>query len=181
MIPTPDKCFALLQEYEVPQHIIQHSRVVHGVALYLCRALILQGAKLDQGLIEAGSLLHDITKMTSLAIGEGHPQSGARVLSRLGYPQVAEIVRQHVVLDDGISTGPVTEAALVHYADKRAKHTTIVSLAERFRDLKERYGKSPAALAWLEDLEGKSSELEQRIFHELSITPESLTSLVIIY
>ena len=96
----------------------------------------------------------------------------------MGYPQVAEIVRQHVVLDDGIPTGPVTETVLVHYADKRVKHTTIVSLAERFRDLKERYGKTPSALAWLESLEGKTVELEKRIFHELPITPESLASLV---
>jgi putative nucleotidyltransferase with HDIG domain len=178
MIPTPDKCFVLLQENGVPEHIIQHSRVVHGVALYLCRALIRQGEKLDQALVEAGSLLHDITKMKSLEIGEGHPQSGAHLLSRLGYPQVAEIVRQHVVLDDGISSGPVTEAVLVHYADKRVKHTTIVSLGERFRDLKERYGKSPSAWAWLEGLEGKSLELEERIFHKLPIPPESLAILV---
>jgi uncharacterized protein len=181
MIPTPDKCFALLQEYEVPPHVVQHSRVVNGVALCLCRAQILHGEKLDEALVEAASLLHDITKMKSLAIGESHPQSGADLLSRLGYPQVADIVRQHVVLDDGIYTGPVTEATLVHYADKRVKHTTIVSLAERFRDLKERYGKSPAALDWLESLEGKTVELEKRIFYELPITPESLTSLVITY
>jgi uncharacterized protein len=178
MIPTRDECFALLQEYKVPQHIIQHSRVVHGVALYLCRALIRQGEKLDQALVEAGSLLHDITKMKSLEIGEGHPQSGAQLLSRLGYPQVAEIVRQHVILDDGTSAGPVTEAALVHYADKRVKHTAIVSLGERFRDLKHRYGKSPAALAWMEDLERKSFKLEERIFQNLTITPDSLSSLV---
>jgi putative nucleotidyltransferase with HDIG domain len=178
VIPTPEKCFALLQEHEVPQHIVQHSRVVRGVAIYLCRALNLHGAKLDQALVEAGSLLHDIAKIKSLEIGEGHPQSGAHLLSRLGYPQVAEIVRQHVVLDDGISSGPVTEAVLVHYADKRVKHTTIVSLGERFRDLKERYGKSPSAWAWLEGLEGKSLELEERIFHKLPIPPESLAILV---
>lgn len=178
MIPTPDKCFALLQENAVPQHIIQHSRVVHGVALYLCRALIRQGEKLDQALVEAGSLLHDITKMKSLEMGEGHPQSGAHLLSRLGYPQVAEIVRQHVILDDGTFTGPVTEATLVHYADKRVKHTAIVSLGERFRDLKERYGKTPAALAWMEDLERKSFKLEERIFQKLPIAPDSLASLV---
>jgi len=178
MIPTREECFALLQEHEVPQHIIQHSRVVHGVALYLCGALIHHGEKLDQALVEAGSLLHDIAKMKSLAIGEGHPQSGALLLSRLGYPQVAEIVRQHVVLDDGISAGPITEAGLVHYADKRVRHTTVVPLGERFRDLKERYGKTPAALAWIEDLERKSFKLEQRIFQNLPITPESLASLV---
>jgi uncharacterized protein len=178
MIPTRDECFALLREYEVPQHVVQHSRVVRGVALYLYGALIRHGEKLDPALIEAGSLLHDITKMKSLEIGEGHPQSGALLLSRLGYPQVAEIVRQHVTLDDGTSTGPVTEAVLVHYADKRVKHTAIVSLGERFRDLKERYGKSPAAFAWLGSLEGKTVALEKRIFQKLPITPESLISLV---
>lgn len=178
MIPTRDECFALLQEYEVPEHIIQHSRVVHGVALYLCRALIRRGEKLDQALVEAGSLLHDITKMKSQETGESHPRSGALLLWRLGYPEVAEIVRQHVVLDDGISPGQVAEAALVHYADKRVKHTTIVSLEERFQDLKERYGKSPAALAWLEDLEAKSFVLEGQIFQKLPVKPESLASVV---
>jgi hypothetical protein len=96
----------------------------------------------------------------------------------LGYPEVAEIVRQHVVLDDGIPPGQITEAILVHYADKRVKHTAIVSLAERFQDLKERYGKNPPALAWLEDLERKSYELEEQIFQKLTIKPESLASLV---
>ena len=178
MIPKPDECFVLLEKYKVPEHIIQHSRTVHGVALYLCQALLRQRVKLDPDLVQAGSLLHDIAKMKSLNTGENHPQAGALFLSRLGYPEVAEIVRQHVVLDDGIPPGQVTEAALVHYADKRVKHTAIVSLAERFQDLKERYGKSPPALAWLEDLERKSYELEEQIFQKLTLKPESLASLV---
>jgi len=178
MIPTRDECFALLQEYEVPEHIIQHSRVVHGVALYLCRALIRCGEKLDQALVEAGSLLHDITKMKGRETGESHARSGALLLWRLGYREVAEIVRQHVVLDDGILSGRVREVALVHYADKRVRHTTIVSLEERFQDLKERYGKSPAALTWLEDLEANSFALEGQIFQNLPVTPESLASVV---
>ena len=37
MIPTTVECFKLLQQYSVPVHIVQHSRVVHGVALYLCQ------------------------------------------------------------------------------------------------------------------------------------------------
>jgi len=178
MIPKRDECFALLRKYKVPEHIIQHSRIVHAVALYLCQALLGQREKLDQDLIEASSLLHDIAKLKSLNTGESHPRAGALLLSSLGYPEVAEIVRQHVVLDDGIPSGQITEVALVHYADKRVKHTEIVSLAERFQDLKERYGKSPAALAWLEDLEEKSFVLEEQIFQRLPIKPESLASVV---
>ncbi len=177
MVPRTDECFILLKKYKVPEHVIRHSRVVHGVALSLCQVLTRHGEELDQALVEAGSLLHDISKMKSLNTGESHPQAGALLLLRLGYPEVAEIVRQHVVLDEGTPQGPITEAALVHYADKRVKHTTIVSLSERFRDLKERYGKSSAALAWLEDLEAKSLLLEERIFQKLPIKPESLAHL----
>jgi len=177
MIPRPDECFILLQKYEVPEHIIEHSRVVHKVALYLCRMLNRHGEKLEQAKVEAGSLLHDIAKMEGLNTGESHPQAGAFLLSRLGYPEVAEIVRQHVVLDEETSQWGITEAAVVHYADKRVMHTTIVSLDERFQDLRERYGRSPAALAWLEDLENKSRMLEKCIFRRIPIDPESLAIL----
>jgi putative nucleotidyltransferase with HDIG domain len=147
------------------------------VALYLCQELNRQGGKLDQAKVEAGSLLHDIAKMEGLFTGENHSQAGAILLRRLGYPEVAEIVRQHVVLDDGSSQDRITEAVVVHYADKRVKHTSVVSLTERFQDLKERYGKNPAALSWLEDLEKRGLALEQRIFEKLSIKPESLIAL----
>jgi len=177
MVPTLKECCALLQAYKVPEHIIQHSRVVHRVALHLCQELNHQGEKLDQAVVEAGSLLHDIAKMEGIHTGENHSQAGAILLKRLGYPEVAEIVRQHVVLDDGTPPNQITEAAMVHYADKRVQHTSVVSLKERFQDLKERYGKNPAALSWLEALEKKSLALEKRIFEKLSIKPESLISL----
>ncbi len=176
MIPTPNECCALLQAYKVPEHIIRHSRVVHRVALHLCQELNQQGEKLDQAEVEAGSLLHDIAKMEGLHTGEKHSQAGAILLGRLGYPEVAEIVRQHVVLDGGEPPHQITEAMVVHYADKRVRHTSVVSLAERFQDLKERYGKTPASLAWLEDLEESSLEVEKLIFAKLSIGPESLIS-----
>jgi uncharacterized protein len=175
MIPTPHECYALLHTYRVPEHIIQHSREVHRLALYLCQELILQGERLDSAAVEAGSLLHDIAKMEGLQSGENHAQAGARLLRDLGFPEVAEIVRQHVVLDGEKLPHPVTEAMVVHYADKRVRHTSVVSLPERFQDLKERYGKNPASLAWLEDLEEKSVAVEKRIFARLSIQPESLT------
>ena len=177
MIPDVDECYALLNKHGVPPHIIQHSRVVHDVALSLCQMLNRHGEKLDRALVEAGSLLHDIAKMEGLHTGESHPRAGGLLLLRLGYSEVAEIVRQHVVLDDGTSPNHITETALVHYADKRVRHTTVVSLAERFRDLKERYGKTSSALAWLKDMEERSLRLEERIFQRLPIKPESLESL----
>lgn len=174
MVPKPEECYILLQKYKVPEHIIRHSQVVHGLALYLCQMLNRHGEKLDPAQVEAGALLHDIFKMEGLETGLSHPEAGSLLLARLGYPEVAEIVRQHVVLNDGMPPGQITEASVVHYADKRVKHTMVVSLVERFLDLKERYGKNPVALAWLEDLEKKSMALEASIFQRLPIRPESL-------
>lgn len=177
MIPTTVECFNLLQQYNVPEHIVQHSRVVHGVALYLCQELNRHGENLDQSSVEAGALLHDIAKMESLNKSENHSRAGALLLSRLGYGGIAEIVRQHVILDGQTLPDMVTEAAVVHYADKRVRHTTIVSLAERFQDLRERYGKEPAGLSFLAELENKSFLLEKRLFRRLPIRPESLNSI----
>jgi len=171
-----EECLKLLEQHNVPEHIIEHSRVVHRLALSLCRALNGNGEKLDCTRVAAGSLLHDIAKMESLGTGENHSRAGAALLSRLGFPAVAEIVRQHVVLDGGIPQGQITESELVHYADKRVLHTRVVSLRERFRDLKERYEKSPEALSWLENLEDQSFKLEERIFQRLPIKPEFLDS-----
>jgi putative nucleotidyltransferase with HDIG domain len=178
MVPTTEECFLLLKKFQVPGHVIAHNRRVHGVALYLCRLLNRHGERLDQAQVEAGSLLHDIAKVRTLETGGNHAQVGARLLWELGFPEVAEIVRQHVVLDTGTDHGRITEAEVVHYADKRVKHTTIVPLGERFQDLKRRYGKSPEAMAWLEDLERRSLLLEERLFQKIPVLPEALSEVV---
>jgi len=177
MVPKPEDCFLLLKKFEVPEHIVEHSRRVRGVASYLCRLLNHGGEVLDLARVEAASLLHDIAKVKTRERGEGHAQAGARLLLELGFPEVAEIVRQHVFLDPGADPGRITEAEVVHYADKRVKHTSVVSLGERFRDLKERYGKSPEALTRLKDLERQNLLLERRLFRKISTRPEALAEI----
>jgi len=177
MIPTKEDCLSLLKVNQVPEHIVRHSLTVHKVALFLCQAMNRHGAKLNQGLVEAASILHDIAKMDGLKSSRSHSRDGALLLSRHGYPEVAEIVRQHVVLDHALGDECISEAAIVHYADKRVKHTQIVSLQERFLDLKERYGKSPEAMAWLEKAESQSLALERYLFNRVPFGPEKLNSL----
>ena len=177
MVPSYEECLRLLEQYQVPEHIFRHSLIVCTVALTLCRELNRSGEALDQAKVQAAALLHDIAKMESLQTGKSHAQVGAQWLSRLGFDEVGEIVRQHVVLDDGHPPDRITEAHLVHYADKRVRHTEIVSLAERFVDLRERYGKTPQHQLWLEKLEQQSLRLEEEIFRKIPITPESLNHL----
>ena len=177
MVPKPEDCFLLLKKFEVPEHIVEHSRRVCNVASYLGRLLNRRGEGLDLPRVEAASLLHDIAKLKTRDRGEGHAQAGARLLLELGFPEVAEIVRQHVFLDPGADPDRISDAEVVHYADKRVKHTSVVSLRERFRDLKERYGKTPGALNRLKDLERKSLLLEERLFQKISIAPEALVEI----
>jgi uncharacterized protein len=178
MVPTRAECLKLLEDYRVPEHIVEHSRRVFELAICLCRLLNRQGEKLDADKVTAGAWLHDIAKMDGLNTGENHSSAGAHLLKKLGYPEVAEIVRQHVILDDEVYQGPIGEAMIVHYADKRVKHIAIVSLKERFLDLKDRYGKAPAAFVWLENLEERTVNLEKRIFERLLISPDSLRPMV---
>ena len=174
MVPSAEDCFLLLRNYKVPENVVEHSRVVYQIARTLCGELNQRGEGLHPAVVEAASLLHDITKVASFQTRENHSLAGARLLRELGFPEVAEVVRQHVVLDPGSDHEGITEAGLVHYADKRVKHTEIVSLGVRFADLKERYGKNPEARSWLDALERQSLQLEDRIFREIPLSPESL-------
>lgn len=174
MVPSVEDCFLILRRYEVPENVVEHSRVVRQIARALCRELNRRGEGLDSAVVEAAGLLHDISKVASFQTRENHSLAGARLLRELGFPEVAEVVRQHVSLDPGLEDGRLTEAELVNYADKRVKHTEIVSLAERFKDLRERYGKNPEARSWLDTMERQSRRLEEIIFRKIFLSPESL-------
>ncbi len=177
MVPQPEDCFLLLKKFEVPAHIVEHSQRVRSVALHLGQLLNRRGEGLDLAQVEAASLLHDIAKVKPKDKGEGHAEAGARLLWELGFPEVAEIVRQHVFLDPGGDHGRISEAEVVHYADKRVKHTTVVSLEERFQDLRDRYGKTPEALARLQKMERQGLLLEERIYQKISIPPGTLREM----
>ena len=82
-----------------------------------------KGLPLDSGAIHAATLLHDIAK------GEhDHAAVGGLWLKELGYPALAEIVRQHTEPD----SDALSEAGLVFLADKLVRGAERVELEERF-------------------------------------------------
>jgi len=97
-IPDQALCLELMARYEMPPHVVRHSQTVTTMALYLTRRLNQVGARLDPDLVRAAGLLHDITKRHSFNRPLDHALTGAKLLKRLGYPEVAEVVRQHVRL-----------------------------------------------------------------------------------
>jgi uncharacterized protein len=178
VIPKREGCLSILSDEGVPEHIVKHSLVVEEVALFTAEGLSNAGVQLNISLITAGAILHDVSKMPAMEEGKQHGEMGSEFLIKLGFPEVAPIVRQHVFLDD-YEGDSISEAGLVNYADKRVNHDKIVTLEERFSYLFERYGKkSEEAKERIERLYKLTLILEKDIFKRLPYEPEDLAGLI---
>lgn len=178
-IPNEQECAELLAKYDTPVHIISHSRKVAQVGCLLGIGLVGQrDHPLNLALLGASCLLHDIGKYPCLVDGAGyHDIRGEEILQAEGYPAVARIVVQHVVLR-GSKDDPIREEHIVFYADKRVVHDKVVSLEERFIYLAETYAKSNAAAEWLLRMKADCTRLEKRIFELLDFNPEDVPDLI---
>ena len=175
MIPTKEECLRLMGKYGMLENIAAHSLEVARVALFISIELNKKGQRIDLGLVEAASLLHDLTKTECLRTKEDHAQTGSQVLKGMGYERVGEVVAQHIWLCKEGDPSSVSEEEIVNYADKRVMHDRIVSLEERFTDLKERYGRIQRAMDYLERLRKEIYGIENKIFFILQIDPNDLS------
>jgi len=177
MIPDIDTSYEILFKEKVPEHIIKHSERVTLISSVIGSALCEKGESLDLKLLISAGLLHDVKKFESLYTKENHAKAGERFLKSLGYFEVAKIVGAHIIFKPKKPYEKVYPEEVVFYADKRVKHEVIVSLEERFRDLKERYGKTSKSLARLEFLYRFTKRLEKKLFSKLPFSPEDLNKL----
>ena len=178
-IPTRKECFELIQKTRMLDHIIDHSVMVSNVCFFLCRSLIPGCPTLKAELAVSAALLHDITKTRSFDTNENHCETGGHMLRKMGYPEVADIIRQHVILDRYDPDTAITEQELVNYSDKRVLHDDIVSLDQRLEYIEKRYA------GCVEDftrrfalMAAKTRTLERKIFSRLAISPGQLAGSV---
>ncbi len=174
MIPTKEECLRLMVQYGMLEHIMDHSIAVARVALFLSIRLNGRGQRLHLSLVEAAALLHDLTKTECLRTKEDHALTGSRLLKEMGYDRIGEVVAEHIHLSKTADPCWVSEEEVVNYADKRVRHDRIVSLEERFEDLKRRYGKHQRAIELLDNLKRATFEIERKIFSILEISPDDL-------
>ena len=177
MIPTKEECLNVMKKYNMLENIVSHSLLVNSVALYLSEELNKRGENLNLLKVQAGALLHDITKTRSIETGEDHANTGSVLLKMLGYNPISEIVRQHVIINDTVNLPSVSEIEVVYYADKRVKHEEVVTLEERFNDLRKRYATTKEKESAINLLEKQSKELEEKIFSRLDMTPDVLLAI----
>ena len=120
---TPYYCEKLLFSSDTPGNIIAHSWAVMDKALELAQPLLRTGTTLDMDLIRVGALLHDVARLEDL-----HGQRGGWYFDQLGYPRIAQLIRNHCDLEDLV----LNEDALIFLADKMTCGTNTVTLEERF-------------------------------------------------
>ncbi|HQB31322.1 MAG TPA: HDIG domain-containing protein [Syntrophales bacterium] len=173
---SEEKCLRLMGEMGMMAHIVNHSRQVCRVALFLAGELREKSVPLNTDLVRAAVLLHDITKTRSFRTGENHARTGAELLASLGYPEVGGIIGQHVRLESYFDGGLPGEAEIVNYADKRVLHERITSLEERMDYILTRYGKTPEDTLRIRDIREKTMALEKRLFRHLPFPPDQMTA-----
>ncbi len=116
-------CLAMLRASGADDGRVAHCIAVAETADALCVAMNKAGLSLDPEAVHYAGLLHDLAK------GEPeHAAVGGLWLSEMGYPLLADIVRQHTE-PDGDS---LNEAGLVFLADKLVRGDQRVTIAERF-------------------------------------------------
>lgn len=136
--PDMDRSLALRLLWAVtPKHVMKHCLAVEALALEIAHALPLN---LDCRLISHAALFHDIARAEPQ-----HPQTGALWLEKLGYPEIADIIRSHHDLKDPHT---IDEAAIVYIADKAVQEDERVRLIDRFDDSRDKCQTSDALKAW---------------------------------
>ncbi len=176
-IPAREECLKLMDQYEMLENIVSHSIEVARVALLLSKGLNKKGQRIDLLLVEAASLLHDLAKTECLKTKEDHAWAGSNHLNEMGFDRVGAVMPEHVLLSREGDPSSVSEEAVVNYADKRAMHDRIVSLKERFKDLRERYGRGQRPMEYMDRMEKAMYRIENKIFLILQIDPNDLQRL----
>ncbi|MGR3318722.1 MAG: HD domain-containing protein [Candidatus Anammoxibacter sp.] len=155
-IPTYGKCLNLLNKNKIPDNIIAHSEAVCRFAAEFADKLISKRVNVNKKLVIAAALLHDIEKLNG-----DHVVNGWKLVSKLGYPEVANIVKRHGLRCGGGAeyTPQTIEDKIVFYADKRVLFDKTVSLEERLMYIAKNYD-----LGNIKEMEGFCQTIEKELY-----------------
>jgi putative nucleotidyltransferase with HDIG domain len=139
---VPDLSIArrVLGEAGLPDGIVVHSEGVRRVAVAAAGMVVEAGIPLDGRLVEAAALLHDIDKVRIRREGGQHGIVGARMLTEMGYDELAIPVASHPIsclLDD--ERFPIGwPSVLLAVADRHVAQE-FVTVEERLDDMIRRH------------------------------------------
>lgn len=149
----------LYQKYQTSQQVIRHMRKVAEVADRLMDGMKMCGSRVR---VMQACLLHDLCRAE-----KQHARVSAEVIRKEGYPAIAALVAVHhqTAYSEREAQGPLTEAELLFYADKRVQEDVLVSVEERFRESRKKC-RSPEACAHHDAMLAKTLKIEKKIIKE---------------
>lgn len=177
-IPDKKECLKIINNNSMMTHIIRHSLMVRNVAGFLCSKLIKTFPELNLELAKSAALLHDITKTRSFKTGEKHSETGGKLIEDIGFPEIGDIIRQHVFLDNYNDVPPVTEAEIINYSDKRVLHDKVASLDERLDYIHKKYVTDKKFIKHFDFMKKKTYMLEKKMFTYLDFEPNDLQKMI---
>ncbi len=144
--PTEEQCRRILDRMGTPAHVVRHCEAVTETAVKIGEALNEHGCHFSIPLIRAASLLHD-----ALRVRKKHWQAGAEMAFDYGYPEVADIILDHMNYMHPIPVFEITEKDIVCLSDKLRQEDKLVTLDERLEPVRRRWADNPEALQIIED------------------------------
>jgi len=178
MIPTDKQIYELWEIHHFPPEKRIHVAFVDKVALFFAKKMKkIQHVQINEELLHASALTHDIDKNAKKLPGEHHPDAGVRILKEAGMNEIAQVVVTHplhAILDPTIS--PKTwEQKFLFLADKMVKYE-IITVDKRF-DLWRAEDMSEEAKQILEECYPKVKKLERKILTSLHVLAEDIAFL----
>lgn len=147
----------LYQKYETPVRVIRHMRKVAELAMQLMDGMPMP--RLNRARVMKACLLHDLCRAE-----KQHARVSAEAIRKEGYPVIAALVAGHheAAYSEREAQGPLTEAEILFYADKRVQEDKLVSVEERFRESRKKC-RSPEACAQHDAMLAKTLKIEEKI------------------
>jgi HD superfamily phosphodiesterase len=108
LFPSMDDSISILREIQIHHPVRQHCYVVGALAFLLTGLLNRAGVGLNDGLVRAAAILHDVARHE-----KDNARFGADLLKVRGYPLVAEIVASHTDMEVN-QEEPLSEAEIVY-------------------------------------------------------------------
>lgn len=185
--PDDETIDAWRSDVRLPENIAAHCDAVADFCVKAADMLIARGVFVRRNFVRAAGRVHDLLRFVNFhaaaapkgysepaedkAIWEqwkqrygvpSHEEAVALFLREQGYPELGMTVSTH-----GVTLPPsarvITEQHVLYYADKRHIGDQFVTIAERYADFGDRYGKgvrSPESLRW----EAEAMDAERLLF-----------------
>ena len=144
--PDEAQCRKILKRMETPSHVIRHCMAVTETAVFIAEELNKHGGHYSVPLLRASGMLHDV-----LRTRKKHWEEGAKLASNYGYPEVADIIMDHMNYVHPLPVFEITEKDIICLSDKLRQEDKLVTLKDRLEPVRAKWAHDPDALQIIED------------------------------